>query len=298
MKPRQERLAVVPRQDRNTLFRRQALASLDDIDELDRLVTVTHPRAWLTLGAVAALIVAALIWASIGSVTSTVSCDGILLAGPYVTRVTTLEGGQLERLDVNLGETIVAGQTVATLQTGTDGAGDPASAAVVSPYEGRVVSLQAYPGQYLTPGAPVLTVEPTDAPLLATLYLPVDLGAHVRAGQEVEIMPTDVDVETYGFIPGRVVSVADMPSTPESMQAVLQNEFLVQQFSAAGPVIRVEATLSRDPATFSGYAWSSSDGPQMKLPGGTTCTARIVLERVAPITYAFPSLGQMQGGGE
>ncbi len=288
----------MPRQDKNTLFRRQALASLDDIDELDRLVTVTHPRAWLTLGAVAALIVAAIIWASVGRVASTVSCDGILLAGSYVTRVTTLEGGQLEHLDVRLGQTIVPGQTVATLDTGAGDDAGPPTATVVSPYEGRVVSLQAYPGQYLTPGAPVLTVEPTDVPLLATLYLPVDLGAQVRRGQEVEIMPADVDVDTYGFIPGRVVSVADMPSTPESMQAALQNEFLVEQFSAAGPVIRVEATLNRDPATFSGYAWSSSDGPRMKLPGGTTCAARIVLERVAPITYAFPALGQMLGGGE
>ena len=57
----------VARQDKSRLFRREALERLDDIDELDHLVTVTHPRAWLALGAVAALIVVALAWASFGT---------------------------------------------------------------------------------------------------------------------------------------------------------------------------------------------------------------------------------------
>ena len=82
------------------------------------------------------------------------------------------------------------------------------------------------------------------------------------------------------------------------MQAVLQNEFLVQQFAAQEPTIRVEARLQRDPSTPSGYAWSSSDGPAMRLAAGTTCTASIVLSRSAPITLAFPALERVLGGAE
>lgn len=288
----------MPRQDKNTLFRREALQRLDDIDELDRLVTVTHPRAWLTLGAVAALIITALVWASVGRLATTVSGDGILLAGSHVMRVASTEGGQLERVDVRLGENVVVGQTVATVTFSESGTTPAGHGTIVSPYEGRIVSLQAYPGQYLAPGAPVLTVEPTDVPLTATLYLPVTTGKKVRPGQEVQIMPASASVDEYGYIPARVTFVADLPSTPESMQAVLQNAFLVQQFAAQGPAIRIEARLKEDHGTYSGYAWSSSSGPAMRMSAGTTCSARIVLSRSAPITYAFPALERVLGGNE
>jgi multidrug efflux pump subunit AcrA (membrane-fusion protein) len=288
----------MPRQDKNTLFRRQALARLDDIDELDRLVTVTHPRAWLTLGAVAALIITALVWASVGRLATTVDGEGILLAGSHVMRVSTIEGGQLEALEIGLGDEVQSGEAVATMLLAGAGSSPTEHGTVVSPYSGRIVSLQAYPGQYVAPGAPILTVEPDGVPLSATLYLPVDTGKKVRLGQEVQIMPANANVDEYGFIPARVTFVATLPSTPESMQAVLQNAFLVQQFADTGPAIRVEARLEKDDSTPSGYAWSSSTGPATTLSAGTTCTARIVLSRSAPITYAFPALQRVLGGGE
>lgn len=288
----------MPRQDKNALFRREALQRLDDIDELDRLVTVTHPRAWLTLGAVAALIITALVWASVGRLATTVTADGILLAGSHVMRVSTVQGGQLESLDVRLGQVVPAGDTVGTvLLSSQDGTTAPRGT-IVTPYAGKVVSLQAYPGQFLAPGAPVLTVEPTDVALTATLYLPVESGKRVLPGQEVQIMPASASVDEYGYIRARVTFVATLPSTPESMQAVLQNDFLVQQFAAQGPAIRIEARLQEDTETYGGYAWSSSDGPPTKISAGTTCSARIVLSRSAPITYAFPSLARLLGGGE
>ena len=57
---------------------------------------------------------------------------------------------------------------------------------------------------------------------------------------------------------------------------------------------RCSATRS----TPSGYAWSSSDGPPDRVSTGTSCTARVVLSRAAPITYAFPALGRLVGGSE
>ena len=284
----------MPRQDKNTLFRREALARLNDIDELDRLVTVTHPRAWLTLGAVAALIITAVVWASVGTLATTVDGEGMLLRGGHAQRVVTPYGGQLARLEVDLGSHVSAGQTVATVEAPDPQASAPA--AVVSPYSGVVDSLQAYEGQYLAPGAPILTVEATDEPLMATLYLPDEVGKKVKIGQQAQVMPATVNVEEYGYLRAIVVFVADLPSTPESMAAVLQNDFLVQQFSAGGPTVRIQARLIKAPANPSGYAWSSSEGPDMEISSGTTCSARIVLSEDPPITYAFPALRRLLGG--
>jgi multidrug efflux pump subunit AcrA (membrane-fusion protein) len=288
----------MPRQEKNTLFRREALQRLDDIDELDRLVTVTHPRAWLTLGAVAALIIVALVWASVGRLATTVTGQGALIAGSHISRVSCVDGGQLESLSVTLGQRVSPGDEVAVVVSpgGSDGLSQRTT--VTTPYGGQVVSLAAYPGQYLSPGAPIMTVEPANVPLTAILFVPVETGKDVRPGQEVQVMPANASVDEYGYIPGEVLYVASLPATPESMQAVLQNEFLVQQFAAQGPTIRVEARLQRDPSTASGYAWSSSDGPAGKLAAGTTCTASIVLSRSAPITLAFPALERILSGDE
>lgn len=287
----------MPSQDKNSLFRREALASLNDIDELDRLVTVTHPRAWLTLGAVAALIIAAVVWASVGSLATTVSGEGILLRGGRSLRVITPSGGQLASIDVGLGDRITVGQKVATVVPTSSRQGSRATEVpVVSPYSGVVTSLQAYAGQYLSMGAPVVSIEPTDEPLVATLYVPDEVGMKIRLGQQVQIIPATISVEQYGYLEGQVVFVAALPSTPESMNAVLQNALLVQQFSAAGPALRVEALLIKAPANPSRYAWSSSDGPSTKISSGTVCSARIVLTQEPPITYAFPTLRRYLGG--
>lgn len=287
----------MPSQDKNSLFRREALASLNDIDELDRLVTVTHPRAWLTLGAVAALIIAAVVWASVGSLATTVSGEGILLRGGRSLRVITPSGGQLAGIDVGLGDRITVGQKVATVVPTSSRQGSRATEVpVVSPYSGVVTSLQAYAGQYLSMGAPVVSIEPTDEPLVATLYVPDEVGMKIRLGQHVQIIPATISVEQYGYLEGQVVFVAALPSTPESMNAVLQNALLVQQFSAAGPALRVEALLVKAPGNPSGYAWSSSGGPSTKISSGTVCSARIVLTQEPPITYAFPTLRRYLGG--
>lgn len=287
----------MPSQDRNSLFRREALASLNDIDELDRLVTVTHPRAWLTLGAVAALIIAAVVWASVGSLATTVSGEGILLRGGRSLSVITPSGGQLASIDVGLGDRITVGQKVATVVPTSSRQGSRATEVpVVSPYSGVVTSLQAYAGQYLSMGAPVVSIEPTDEPLVATLYVPDEVGMKIRLGQQVQIIPATISVEQYGYLEGQVVFVAALPSTPESMNAVLQNALLVQQFSAAGPTLRVEALLIKAPGNPSGYAWSSSGGPSTKISSGTVCSARVVLTEEPPITYAFPTLRRYLGG--
>ena len=262
----------MPRQDKNQLFRREALERLDDLDELDRLVTVTHPRAWLALAAVAALIITALVWASAGRLETTVSGQGMLLTGGHTLRVTTLGDGRLTQVLVGIGDHVTAGQAVAVVT--------PAGQAQQSGGRGRDLSLRRRGRLPAGLSRPVRRRRRSAdhgrarRALVATLYLPIDDGKKIKVGQSVQIVPANVSVDEYGYLLGKVTFVAGLASTPESMQAVLQNEFLVREFAAAGPVLRVEAALQRDPSTPSGYAWSSSDGPSGRVSTGTSCAGR------------------------
>ncbi len=60
-------------------------------------------------------------------------------------------------------------------------------------------------------------------------------------------------------------------------------------------VIQVFADLQPDSTTFSGYKWSSSDGPQLKISSGTTTSVRVKVEERSPITFVLPILRDVSG---
>ena len=62
-----------------------------------------------------------------------------------------------------------------------------------------------------------------------------------------------------------------------------------------GPQLAVFAELQPDTSTFSGFRWSSSKGPQMKMSPGTTTSVRVTVEEQAPITFVLPILKSWSG---
>lgn len=66
------------------MFRDTALRKMSSADDLDRYVTVTNPSAWVLIGAVAVLIVAALIWGLTASLPLTTTVTGVIKDGEIV----------------------------------------------------------------------------------------------------------------------------------------------------------------------------------------------------------------------
>jgi len=61
------------------IFRKVTLERLSSPDELDRLMQITQPRAWLLLLALAGLLAAALVWAIFGTIVLDVPVSGVLV---------------------------------------------------------------------------------------------------------------------------------------------------------------------------------------------------------------------------
>ena len=83
--------------------------------------------------------------------------------------------------------------------------------------------------------------------------------------------------------------------TPEGIARVLRNQRLADQLAGSGAQLAVKASLVRDPATESGFKWSSSKGPPTKVVTGTLCSALVVVEKKRPISYVLPILKQALG---
>lgn len=129
----------------------------------------------------------------------------------------------------------------------------------------------------------------------AILYVRAELGKQIEAGMEVQVTPTFIKREEYGSIKGTVAEVSDLPVNAKRIQAVLQNENLVRSFSEDKAPFEIRVILQKDPETRSGFAWTSSKGPDQTITLGTIVGARIVIKRQPPITLLVPALKKLFG---
>jgi HlyD family secretion protein len=183
---------------------------------------------------------------------------------------------------------------------------------VHSPYTGTIAEIKVNPGELVDRGMPLFTIIPisdqegsadnriaTDGPndrfgaLTAILYVPPSYGKQVHAGDQVEVAVSTARREEFGFVLGRVRAVADIPSTTEGMLRTMKNKQLVQNMSNNAAPFEVVVDLYADPATPSGYRWSSSRGPDLKLNEGTLIDADVEVRSLPILSLVVPQFRQL-----
>ena len=127
------------------------------------------------------------------------------------------------------------------------------------------------------------------------IYVPSAHGKRIRVGMEVRIAPASVAPEEHGYMIGTVTYVSDFPTTSRAIQRTLRNPELVAALSRGDAPYEIRADLQLDPATASGYKWSSSSGPPMDILTGTLCAARITIERRRPVEMVIPLFREQFG---
>lgn len=377
------------------LFRKAALERLSSPEQLDVTMQVTSPMGWIALGGVSVLLVFALAWSILGSISIKVEGQGILIRGGTVFEVTAGAQGRLTEVLVKSGDAVSVGQVVARMaqpelelkientkaqlkqlegqktesgssvnavqagyqaqlrelrekvkvqqrlvarglltnatlmrtkeqllsteqqiaqnrmsQSGQELRVDDlkralremeeslaAGTGVKSPYAGRVLEVVGGSGTLVPLGNRILTLEPTDAPLEAVLFIPAGEGKKVRPGMDVRISPSTVKAEEFGFLVGKVKSVGEFPVTPEGLRKILRNDRLAEQLTGSSASIEIVASLSPTPDTPSGYRWSSSKGPPTPVYSGTQSRGSVVVENKKPISYVLPVIKKSLGAG-
>lgn len=162
---------------------------------------------------------------------------------------------------------------------------------VVSPYTGRILEVKRNKGSIVNAGEPLFSLERVGKDvkeLEAIVYVAAADGKKVRPGMKIQISPTTIKKEEYGSIKGIVTSVAAFPSTAVGMLRILNNEEVVKTMLSGGAPIEIYADPIIDEKTVSGYKWSSSSGPPVKVYSGTMCTADIIVLEQPPISLVVP----------
>jgi len=272
---------------RQAIFRQVALERLSSPEQLDQLMQVTNPTGWAALLAVGLLLLAAILWGIFGTIPVKVVGQGVLLAPGGVNDVVSLVSGQIVDIYFDVGDVIQAGQVVARVAEPDEAT----NTKVVSPYAGRILEIKVDDGSLVERGTPILSVKAADEGLRnleAVIYVPTVEGKKIRPGMDVQISPSTVKREEFGFMVGQVVSVGEFPATRQGMFRVLGSEELVQALSVGDALIEVHVDLVLDAETPSGYAWSLSEGPPTQVDSGTFCAAWIKIREQRPLSLALP----------
>lgn len=96
----------------NKLFRQEALDRLSSPEQLDKVVKIVNPKAWIPLFTMGSLVAATAIWGVFGRIPVTVSGQGVLIQPRRVVQLQAPGVGRIAELNVQSGDTLAKGDVI------------------------------------------------------------------------------------------------------------------------------------------------------------------------------------------
>jgi HlyD family secretion protein len=169
---------------------------------------------------------------------------------------------------------------------------------IKSPQDGCFLELSVTSGQVVDQGTRLGTLQDQrikSSALIGAVYFDIKDGKQLKPGMKVQITPDNVKRERFGGIVGTVKSVSSYPVTSTRAAATLGNPELAEELTQKVAKVEVIISLKPDAKNVSGFVWSSSKGPNLKMTPGTTSNVQVSVEERAPITFMLPFLREWSG---
>ena len=321
---------------KKNIYREITLKKLSSPEQLDQLIRLTSPKAWLAMVAIWLIILVFIIWSFVGSIPAKLEGTGILLNNAGVYSLNSESQGQITDVRFENGDMVKKGDIIARVdqpylveeinslldnlnsmevdneEYSKDYVQLKAQIAqlqeellyrsrITSPISGRIIDINIHKGSIIDQGYKVATLDEYSSTvrLEAVIYVSAQQGGKIKPGMEAQIIPSIVNKEEYGYMVGRVVSVSDYPATSQAMLATLGSEELVAMLMGEGVPVQVKIDLTPNDQTVSGYKWSSYSGPPIVIPSGTLVQGAVIISREKPVTKIIPfANGEVEQGGE
>ena len=160
----------------SSVFRAEALASLDVAEEIDNRLTLVARRTWLAMAGIAMLVAAATVASVLVPIRRTVSGVGRALEAPGVVKVEAAESGRLEFL-VPSGTEVRFGDEIArvVLPTGR-------SRSVTAESDGRIWQEFVAVGEFVEAGEVIVTLLPDGDGRSVLVAVTESAATQVRVG--------------------------------------------------------------------------------------------------------------------
>ncbi|MDR1979199.1 MAG: biotin/lipoyl-binding protein [Synergistaceae bacterium] len=309
------------------VFNEEALSRLRSPEQLDSVIKVTQPVAWMALFTLCFLAVSVVVWSVFGVMSVSVESVGMILDPSGVVNVYHDTSGKISEILVQPGSHVKKGDVVAKLTL-------PAmmndiiktrqdimrsmnqdqvesqisnfdsimnvwyySFNILSTFDGIVTEVKVNVGDVVAAGSTSICSirqHQNRQDVIALMYVSAESGKKIEPGMVARLVPSGADQQEDGSLMGVVRSVSLYPVSNSGIMKALGNSdvvsWILQKIGSA--VMEVKVDLVKDPQSPSGYLWSSSVGKHRSVTVGTICTGSIVTDRQPPLSRVFKKLSQ------
>lgn len=280
----------------NEIFRKKALDTLNSPQHMDEYVKVTSPSVYLIIATLLLLAVGLGLWAFFGTVTDNVNVKGVVFPSKGTSSVSVPNAGVVRSVYVHRGDHVEANQTLALVSI------DKAYSIVTAPYAGTVLNFKIENEHFEAFESLVSLIadQPAEGSQQSVgnnhiiAFADYQTQRKLRKGMEVQVSPSDLPREKFGYITGEVVSISQYPVDKKEVQKRLQvEEFAADIMPQQGSVFELDIRLFTQDGHPDQYAWSfaknmSSDIDLNKsLSVGSFCDVEIVTRKTSVVNYLF-----------
>lgn len=271
-----------------------------------RRFRVTPPMAWLA-GAI--LLIAALgaaVQCFTGTITRTVAITGVVFPHYGIEQVTSQVSGQVSYVQVEVGDTVEAGDLIAIVpqeelyqeiqnarasqvsQEELTALYDAYQAAsmIYTPVSGRVVDLVAA-GSAIETGELVVGITNADSTTNEAeirAYVSSTVAQSIQKGMEVRVYPSVSGSESYGYVQGLVSDISDYPITETNISDTLGRFYTSEIVPQNENIVEIRVTLLGGTDGSTGV-WSRAEGGTLTIDTGTLCEMEVILDAMTPWEY-------------
>lgn len=268
-------------------LKKQTVDYISSIEHLDKPLMVVGIKAWLFVLFSIILSVAILIWAFQGTVFITATGKGLIFDRAAILYATSPVSGVVSEIRFQAGRSVKKGQLLMTITTETD-----KKLPIYAPAEGVLTAMKVTLGEAISKNTKLFVMQgPSQSNTLKIYgFLPLTNTAAIKPGMYVNCALNSVNSSVNGSLRGVVKEVIAYPlSLNDPIMQEIPSESL-RQYLLEGdePTQMVIIAPVIDPHTFSGFAWTSKQGPSVLLTPGMIGTISVILDKRRPISYLIP----------
>ena len=153
---------------------------------------------------------------------------------------------------------------------------------------GRVVEITSSVGDFLSPGSPVILVQPdsSDDKMTFVVFISSEQVKPVKKSMDTELQLSAFPPTKYGKLMAKVKGISPMPLSSSGLMKVLRNDQLVQRITEAGSPFMVNVDIVRDKQ--GKFKWSSKSDGERELQVGMVGQGSIITREERLIWLLLP----------
>lgn len=277
------------------LFRKKALEK-SSTEDLDKLVSIIHPKKWIALIVLLAVIASTILWSIFGSINTIASGTGIYLNLKNIHNLLSPVKGKISEIAIIAGQQIHKGDVIGYVWNEKEQKKEE----IVSPEDGFLLFSQMEKGRNVESNEILAYIQAKNGNSQEDkfyCFLPAKTGDKVRRKMKALLYPWGIDRSKYGGIMGVVDQISYFPASSEYFKNIYLSEKLAGELSEKTALLPIVITPERDPTSVEKFLWSSQkEGPQLFL--GSFVTVDIIIESKKPIFYLLPFLEPKESASE